>query len=105
MTSDVVLVRPVIPSSRHPVIPSSRHRRSMADSHSFDVTTGVDLQEVDNAVNQARKEIGQRFDFKGSKAAIDFTRGEAKLVLTADDDFKMRALLDVLQTKLIKRGV
>jgi uncharacterized protein YajQ (UPF0234 family) len=77
----------------------------MAQQFSFDVTTGVDLQEVDNAVNQAQKEIAQRYDFKGSKAAIDFRRGEGVLALTADDDFRMRALFDVLQAKLIKRGV
>ncbi|MEO7966554.1 MAG: DUF520 family protein, partial [Gemmatimonadaceae bacterium] len=77
----------------------------MAQLSSFDVTTGVDLQEVDNAVNQAQKEIATRFDFKGSNATIDFTRADSKLVLVADDDFKMRALFDILQTKLIKRGV
>jgi cyclic-di-GMP-binding protein len=77
----------------------------MAQAYSFDVTTGVDLQEVDNAVNQAQKEIAQRYDFKGSKAAIEFKRSEGALVLTADDDFRMRALFDVLQAKMIKRGV
>ena len=77
----------------------------MAQTYSFDVTTGVDMQEVDNAVNQAQKEIAQRYDFKGSKAAIDFKRAENLLVLIADDDFRMRALFDVLQAKLIKRGV
>ncbi|HZF67769.1 MAG TPA: YajQ family cyclic di-GMP-binding protein [Gemmatirosa sp.] len=77
----------------------------MAQNSSFDVTTGVDLQEVDNAVNQAQKEIGQRFDFKGSKAEIDFKRADSVLVLTADSDFQMTALFDVLQGKLIKRGV
>ena len=77
----------------------------MAQQSSFDVTTGVDLQEVDNAVNQAQKEIAQRYDFKGSKAAIDFRRAEHKLLLIADDDFKMRALHDVLHAKLVKRGV
>ena len=77
----------------------------MAQQSSFDVTTGVDMQEVDNAVNQAQKEIGQRYDFKGSKAAIEFNRAESSLMLIADDDFKMRALFDVLQTKLIKRNV
>ena len=77
----------------------------MAQTSSFDVTTGVDLQEVDNAVNQAQKEIAQRYDFKGSKSTIEFKRAESMLVLVADDDFKMRALFDVLQTKLIKRGV
>lgn len=77
----------------------------MAQNSSFDVTTGVDLQEVDNAVNQAQKEIAQRYDFKGSKAAIEFKRAENLLALVADDDFRMRALFDVLQTKLIKRNV
>ena len=72
---------------------------------SFDVTTGVDLQEVDNAVNQAQKEIAQRYDFKGTKVSLEFNRATSILVLIADDDFRMRALFDVLQEKLIKRGV
>src|SRR5437764_13087338 len=77
----------------------------MPPTSSFDVTTGVDLQEVDNAVNQAQKEIAQRYDFKGSKATIEFQRAESMLVLVADDDFKMKSLFDVLQTKLIKHSV
>ncbi len=77
----------------------------MAQNSSFDVTTGVDLQEVDNAINQAQKEIAQRYDFKGSKAAVEFKRAENILELVADDDFRMRALFDVVQTKLIKRNV
>jgi uncharacterized protein YajQ (UPF0234 family) len=77
----------------------------VAQSSSFDVTTGVDLQEVDNAVNQAQKEIAQRYDFKGSKASIEFQRAEGLLVLVADSDFRMTALFDILQSKLIKRGV
>jgi uncharacterized protein YajQ (UPF0234 family) len=77
----------------------------MPQASSFDVTTGVDLQEVDNAVNQAQKEIAQRYDFKGSPASIEFKRAEEKLVLVAASDFQMRALFDVLQSKLIKRGV
>lgn len=72
---------------------------------SFDISTGCDLQEVDNAVNQATKEVAQRYDFKGSKAAVTFDRSQASLTLVADDDFKMKALFDVLQSKLIKRGV
>ena len=72
---------------------------------SFDVTSGVDLQEVDNAVNQARKDIAQRYDFKGSRAAIDFDRTANTLTLTADDDFKMTALWEVLQGRLVRRGV
>jgi cyclic-di-GMP-binding protein len=77
----------------------------MPAQSSFDVTTGVDLQEVDNAINQAQKEIAQRYDFKGSKATIEFKRAEAMLLLVADNDFQMRALFDVVQSKLIKRGV
>ena len=77
----------------------------MAQTYSFDVTTGVDLQEVDNAVNQASKEVAQRYDFKGSSAAIEFKRAESMLVLTAEDDFRMTALFDIVQSKLIRRGV
>lgn len=77
----------------------------MAQLSSFDVTTGVDLQEVDNAVNQAQKEIAQRYDFKDSTAQIDFQRTEGKLVLTAESDFKIQALYDVLHAKLVKRQV
>ena len=77
----------------------------MAQTASFDVTTGVDLQEVDNAINQAQKEIAQRYDFKGSKASIEFKRADGLLLLVADSDFQMTALFDVVQTKLIKRGV
>ena len=72
---------------------------------SFDISTGADLQEVDNAVNQATKEIAQRYDFKGSKAAITFDRATAALTLVADDEFKMKALFDVVHTKLVRRGV
>jgi uncharacterized protein YajQ (UPF0234 family) len=77
----------------------------MAQNSSFDVTTGVDMQEVDNAVNQAQKEIAQRYDFKGANVEIDFKRAEEQIVLSADSDFRMKALFDVLQAKLIKRGV
>src|SRR3954462_1207753 len=77
----------------------------MATTSSFDVTTGVGMQEVDNAVNQAQKEIAQRYDFKGANVEIDFKRAEEQIVLTADSDFRMKALFDVLQAKLIKRGV
>jgi uncharacterized protein YajQ (UPF0234 family) len=77
----------------------------MPPQSSFDVTTGVDLQEVDNAVNQAQKEIAQRYDFKGSNATIEFKRADALIVLVASSEFQMRALFDVVQSKLIKRGV
>lgn len=77
----------------------------MAAQASFDISTGADLQEVDNAVNQALKEVAQRYDFKGTHCTIQFDRAKAILTLEADDAFKMRALFDVLQGRLIKRGV
>lgn len=77
----------------------------MAGNQSFDITSGCDLQEVDNAVNQALKEINQRFDFKGQKVGIDFLRLENKLVLRGQDEFKIRAMWDVLQQKMVRRGV
>jgi cyclic-di-GMP-binding protein len=77
----------------------------MAVTQSFDVTTGCDLQEVDNAVNQALKEIRQRYDFKGLNIEVDFQRSENKLVLRAPDDFKVKAVWDVVQEKMIRRQV
>jgi uncharacterized protein YajQ (UPF0234 family) len=73
--------------------------------NSFDVTTGVDMQEVDNAVNQSQKEVAQRYDFKGSKATIEFQRDEEMLALVADSEYQMKALTDILWGKLVKRGV
>lgn len=77
----------------------------MAQTNSFDVTTGADLQEVDNAVHQATKEVANRYDFKGSPTSIEFDRSKNLLKLEAADDYKLTALLDVLQTKLIRRNV
>jgi uncharacterized protein YajQ (UPF0234 family) len=77
----------------------------MAIQPSFDITSSVDLQEVDNALNQARKEVAQRYDFKGSKASIEFDAKESKLVLVADDDFKLNALWEILVTRLVRRNV
>jgi len=77
----------------------------MAQQNSFDVTTGVDLQEVDNAVNQAQKEIAQRYDFKGATVTIEFKRADGLLTLVADSDMRMQALFDVVQSKLIRRHV
>ncbi len=76
----------------------------MASECSFDVVSRVDLEEVRNAVNQAVKEIGQRFDFKGSISRIEL-KDEALLTLTSDDEVKLKAVIDVLQSKLVKRGV
>jgi uncharacterized protein YajQ (UPF0234 family) len=77
----------------------------MAVASSFDITSTVDFQEVDNALNQARKEVGQRYDFKGAKADIDLNAAEKKLTLTADDEFKINALWEIIQTRLVRRGV
>ena len=77
----------------------------MATPCSFDITSNVDLQEVDNALNQARKEVAQRYDFKGSKASIEFDPQESKLTLVADDDFKLNALWEIVHTRLVRRNV
>jgi hypothetical protein len=72
---------------------------------SFDIVSEVDLQEMDNAVNQANKELAQRYDFRGSVCSIVYDRKEKKITLTADDDFKLRALTDILSTRMAKRGI
>lgn len=77
----------------------------MADEHFFDVVCDVDLQEVSNAVNQAMKEIQQRFDFRGSKSAIELDKGKAVLTLTSDDELKLKSVVDILQSKLVKRSI
>jgi uncharacterized protein YajQ (UPF0234 family) len=77
----------------------------MATTASFDVSTGADLQEVDNAVNQALKEIAQRYDFKGTHCTVEFDRAKSVIRLSADDEYRMTALEDVLQSRMIKRGV
>lgn len=72
---------------------------------SFDIVSEVDLQEMDNAVNQANKELSQRYDFKDSKASIAYDKAEKKITLIADDEFKLRALTDMLATRMAKRGI
>ncbi|MEW6697859.1 MAG: YajQ family cyclic di-GMP-binding protein [Bacillota bacterium] len=76
----------------------------MAKENSFDIVSRVDMQEVLNAVNQSLKEIESRFDFKGSKSKIMFD-GKPEITLLSDDDFKLRNVIDILESKLIKRGV
>ncbi|MCB1032857.1 MAG: YajQ family cyclic di-GMP-binding protein [Acidobacteria bacterium] len=71
---------------------------------SFDIVVKTDLQEVDNAVNQAMKEIGQRFDFRGSKSRIDWDK-KGELTVLGDDDYKLTAVLDVLKGKMVRRGL
>jgi uncharacterized protein YajQ (UPF0234 family) len=70
---------------------------------SFDIVSKVDMQEVDNAVNQAVKEIAQRYDFKGSKSQVTLEKDAIKVL--ADDDFRLKAIIDILQSKFIKRGI
>jgi uncharacterized protein YajQ (UPF0234 family) len=77
----------------------------MADTSSFDITSTIDFQEVDNALNQARKEVGQRYDFKGATVEIALNAVEKTLTLTADDEFKMNALWEIVQTRLVRRSV
>ena len=77
----------------------------MAQEFSFDVVSKVDLQEVSNAVQQAGKEIGTRFDFRGSKSRIDWNEKELALTLTSDDESKLKSVVDILETRLVKRGI
>ncbi|HEX9887278.1 MAG TPA: YajQ family cyclic di-GMP-binding protein [Longimicrobiales bacterium] len=77
----------------------------MAKNESFDISTGVDLQEVDNAVNQANKEIQTRYDFKGTKCTLVFDRDAGAVKLDADDEYKLKALAGVLREKLARRNV
>ena len=77
----------------------------MASAYSFDVTSTVDLPEVENAINQARKELAQRYDFKGSPTSIDLDAKANTLTLTAVDAFKMEALWEILATRLVRRDV
>lgn len=76
----------------------------MASESTFDVVSKVDKQEVSNAVHQAQKEISQRYDFKGTGAEVDFT-GELQLQLKASSEERVKAVLDVFQSKLVKRGI
>ena len=71
---------------------------------SFDIVVNMNVQEVDNAVNQAQKELATRYDFKGSKSRIDWDK-KAEIVVVGDDDFKLKAVIDILQSKLVKRSI
>jgi uncharacterized protein YajQ (UPF0234 family) len=77
----------------------------VAQEFSFDVVSKVDLQEVQNAVQQASKEIATRFDFRGSKSKIEWNDKELTLTLTSDDEGKLKSVKDILETRLVKRGV
>ncbi len=77
----------------------------MAQEFSFDVVSKVDLQEVSNAVQQATKEIGTRFDFRGSASKIEWNEKELTLTLVSDDAHKLKSVVDILEGRLVKRGV
>ncbi|PIU40169.1 MAG: YajQ family cyclic di-GMP-binding protein [Candidatus Omnitrophica bacterium CG07_land_8_20_14_0_80_50_8] len=73
--------------------------------HSFDIVSEVNLQELDNAVQQAKKELAQRFDFKGSDSSIDLDKIEETITLKTENEYRLKTLVDLLQTKCVKRGV
>ena len=76
----------------------------MAQQNSFDITSQIDPAEVANAINQALKEVQTRFDFKGSRSGIEL-EGQEAIILTSDDEYRLKALNDILQSKFVKRGV
>src|SRR5215212_7587671 len=76
----------------------------MADS-SFDIVSELNLQEMDNAITQAQKEIGTRYDFKGSSAGVEFNRKDKELTLTADHEPQLEAVRSVVMARMIKRGI
>ncbi|MDT3696168.1 MAG: YajQ family cyclic di-GMP-binding protein [Ignavibacterium sp.] len=77
----------------------------MAQNHSFDIVSEIDFQEVDNAVNQALKEIHQRYDLKDSKTQIELNKKDKLLSLNTKDDYSRKASIDILETKFIRRGI
>ncbi len=77
----------------------------MGDESSFDVVSKLNMQEVENAVAQANKEIGTRFDFKGSVSRMDLDKKESKITLYSDDEQKLKSVIDILHSKFVKRGV
>ncbi len=77
----------------------------MTNEHFFDIVSRVDLQEVTNAVQQSLKEIGQRFDFRGSKSSIELDKSKNEILVVSDDEYKLKSVLDILQGKLVKRKI
>jgi uncharacterized protein YajQ (UPF0234 family) len=77
----------------------------MASEHSFDIVSQVDMQEVVNAVQQAVKELGQRFDFKGTKSSIELNKDKGEITLFTKDDYNLKSLIEILKNKLVKRNV
>ncbi|MBI4432024.1 MAG: YajQ family cyclic di-GMP-binding protein [Candidatus Omnitrophica bacterium] len=77
----------------------------MSKDHSFDIVSEVNLQEVDNAVQQAKKELAQRFDFKGSQSSMDWDRTAKTITLKTENEYRLKALVDMIQTKCVKRNI
>jgi cyclic-di-GMP-binding protein len=77
----------------------------MAQNHSFDIVSEIDLQEADNAVNQALKEIHQRFDLKDSNTTVELNKKEKNIIINTRDDYSLKSSIDILQTKFIRRGI
>jgi len=77
----------------------------MAQQNSFDIVSEVNMQEVDNALNQARKEVAQRYDLKDSKSSIDFDEKEKIVTVNSLTEFTLKSVVDVLQNKFVKRGI
>lgn len=77
----------------------------MAQKFSFDIVSEIDFQEVDNAVNQALKEINQRYDLKDSKTEIDLNKKDKLITINTKDDYSLKAAVDIIQSKFIKRGI
>ncbi len=77
----------------------------MASDNSFDIVSKVEMQEVKNAIEQALKEVGQRFDFKGSKSNIELEEKNNEIMMSSDDEYKLKSLIEILQAKLVKRGI
>ena len=77
----------------------------MAKESSFDVVSKVEMQEVKNAINQATKEVSQRYDFRGSKTSLELKEDDKKIHISTEDDFKLKSVIDILQNKFIKRSI
>ncbi len=77
----------------------------MPQDFSFDVVSKIDLQEVENAINQANKEMSTRFDFKGSISRVEWDKKESQLTFFSDDEIKLKSVNDIVQSKLVKRGI
>lgn len=77
----------------------------MAQNHTFDIVSEIDLQEADNAVNQAVKEINQRYDLKDANTVIELNKKEKQITINTKDDYSLKASVDILQTKFIRRGI